>query len=364
MNKIQSRDYTVKENKRLKPTELGRVIAALLEANFTEIMNIGFTAGMEDKLEDVAENRMEWKALLKEFWDTFRPTLETAEKGAFVPKLETDLDCPKCGAKLQKVWYRDRYFLGCSRYPDCDYSATTEEVNFNKADYAADFDWEQACPQCSGAMKLRHGRFGAFLGCARYPECKGIVNIPKAGESYVPAAEMPPCPAIGCGGYMVARRSRFGKTFYSCSNFPDCDVICNDVGDLEAKYVDHPKTAYVKKAGKGRGKTKAAAKTKTTAKSKAAAKKEPKEKKERAKRKMPTYKLSPALADFVQAEEMGRGEALKKVWDYIKANNLQDAKDKRLILPDAKLGAIFGSQEPINMFAITKALSPHLKGDK
>ena len=279
MNKIQSRDYTVKENKRLKPTELGCVIAALLEANFTQIMNIGFTASMEDELEHVAENRKDWKELLREFWEAFRPTLETAEKGAYVPKLETDIPCPKCGSMLQKVWYRDKYFYGCSRYPDCDYSTTTEEMSFNKSDYADDFDWEQPCPNCGSAMKIRHGRFGAFLGCTRYPDCKGIVSIPKKGESYIPPGELPPCPAIGCDGHMLARKSRFGKTFYSCSNFPDCDVICNELTDLESKYPEHPKTAYVKKAGKG--KPAKASKAKAS-KKEAKEAKEPKAKKSRA----------------------------------------------------------------------------------
>ena len=99
MNKIQSRDYTEKENKRLKPTELGRVIAQLLEDNFSQIMTIGFTAHMEDDLEHIAENRHDWKQLLRDFWKTFEPTLEQAKEGAYVPKIETDLDCPKCGAK-------------------------------------------------------------------------------------------------------------------------------------------------------------------------------------------------------------------------------------------------------------------------
>lgn len=356
MNKIQSRDYTVKENKRLKPTELGRVIAALLEDNFTQIMNIGFTALMEDELEHVAENRKDWKELLKEFWTTFKPTLETAEKGAFVPKLETDIDCPKCGAKLQKVWYRDRYFYGCSRYPDCDYSATTEEMSFNKDDYAEGFDWDQPCPNCGSSMKVRHGRFGAFLGCTKYPECKGIVSIPKKGESYIPPAELPPCPAIGCGGHMVARKSRFGKTFYSCSNFPDCDVICNDLADLESKYPDHPKTAYVKKTtAKGRKK---GAKAEKPVKEKASKKTTTKK---TSTRKTPQLKLSKDLADFVGVAEMGRGEVMKKVWEYIKANNLQDESNKRLIKPDEKLGKLIGPN-PIDMFAMTKALSPHLKG--
>lgn len=355
MNKIQSRDYTVKENKRLKPTELGCVIAALLEANFTQIMNIGFTASMEDELEHVAENRKDWKELLREFWEAFRPTLETAEKGAYVPKLETDIPCPKCGSMLQKVWYRDKYFYGCSRYPDCDYSTTTEEMSFNKSDYADDFDWEQPCPNCGSAMKIRHGRFGAFLGCTRYPDCKGIVSIPKKGESYIPPGELPPCPAIGCDGHMLARKSRFGKTFYSCSNFPDCDVICNELTDLESKYPEHPKTAYVKKAGKG--KPAKASKAKAS-KKEAKEAKEPKAKKSRA---APQLHLSKELADFIGSPTAGRGDVMKKVWDYIKQHNLQDAHDKRTINPDAKLAALFGSKEPVNMFAMTKLLSGHLK---
>lgn len=248
MNKIQSRDYTVKESNRLKPTELGRVIAALLEDNFKEIMNIGFTAQMEDDLESIAESRKDWKLLLKEFWTAFAPTLQAAQEGAFVPKLETDIVCPKCGiATLQKIWYKTKYFYGCSRYPDCDFRAPLEELSFNRDDYAEGFNWDQPCPVCGGQMKVRHGRFGPFLGCIRYPECKGIVNIPKKGEAIVDEADMPACPAKGCDGHLKARRSRFGKLFYSCSNFPDCDVIANQLEELSTKYADHPKTPYVKK---------------------------------------------------------------------------------------------------------------------
>ena len=186
MNKIQSRDYTVKESGRLKPTELGEVIAQMLENHFAKIMDIGFTSEMEDDLELVAENQKEWRTLIRDFWVQFAPTLEIAEKEAFVPKVLTDIECPKCHeGRLQKVWYKSRYFYGCERYPDCDYSAPLEALDFNKDDYAENFDWEQRCPVCQSEMKVRWGRFGAFLGCLRYPECKGIVNIPKKGEEAV-----------------------------------------------------------------------------------------------------------------------------------------------------------------------------------
>lgn len=374
MNKIQSRDYTTKESGRLKPTELGCVIALLLENNFQIIMNIGFTAAMEDDLELVAENRKDWKALLKTFWKDFIPTLETAEKEGFVPKVLTDIDCPDCGSKLQKVWFKSKYFYGCSRYPDCTFSAPIEQLNFNKEEYADDFNWEQKCPLCNQDMKLRHGRFGAFLGCTTYPACKGIVNIPKKGEAAIDQQDMPTCPAIDCPGHMTARKSRFGKTFYSCSTFPECDVIVNDLSQLDTKYVSHPRTAYVKQPKKGRfGKAaakdketeKATAKktaTKKTATKKASTKaaKANKEAAPKKTRKMPDVHLSKDLASVIGGDTMPRGEVLKKVWDYIRAHDLQDPANKRSIRPDAKLAKVFGTNDPVDMFKMTGILSTHM----
>lgn len=360
MNKIQSRDYTVKESGRLKPTELGCVIAALLETSFQEIMNIGFTALMEDNLEMIAENRKDWKALLREFWDGFSPAVETALKEAYIPKIDTDIDCPQCGAKLQKIWSKSKYFFGCSTYPECNFRASIEEMEFNRDDYADDFNWDQKCPNCSADMKVRHGRFGAFLGCTNYPECKGIINIPKKGEVVIAPEDLPSCPAINCPGQLVARKSRFGKTFYSCSTFPECDVIVNNLDDLNEKYPDHPRTPYVKKkkAGKAATKTAKTATTKTkTTKAKTTKKvKEPKEKKA-----APLFQLSDELIAILNEKEMARGEVLKKIWDYIRQNNLQDANNKRLINPDAKLAKVFGSKEPIDMFKMTGILSKHIK---
>ncbi len=358
MNKIQSRDYTVKEKGTLKPTELGRVIAQMLEDNFKIIMDVGFTAAMEDELELVAENKKNWKELIRDFWKNFIPTVETAEKEAFVPRIMTDIDCPKCGHKLQKIWSRKKYFYGCSNYPDCDFTAPLEALEFKKEDYDPTFDWDQPCPKCGSPMKVRHGRFGAFFGCTRYPECKGIVNISKKGEPL--PADMPTCPALGCDGKIVQRRSRFGKTFFSCSNYPDCDVIVNKLDDLEEKYRDHPKTAYVKKAKKW-GKKGAAAKEGEEApaeKKKGASKKGAAPKK--AARKQPTLKLSAALQEVTGEKELSRPETLKKVWDYIKAHNLQDPKNRRNILPDAKLAKLFGTKESVNMMKLPGLLSKHL----
>jgi DNA topoisomerase-1 len=349
MNKIQSREYTVKENKRLRPTELGCVIAQMLETHFELIMDPSFTAKMEDNLEMVAEDKKDWNELIRDFWGEFHPILEKAEEEATVPKIPTDLDCPKCKAKLQKVWFRDAYFYGCSNYPDCDFSSSIDKFNFNKADYAEDFNWEQACPKCESEMLIRHGRYGAFLGCTKYPECRGIVNIPKLGEEIIDPSTLPSCPAIDCDGAITAKKSRFGKIFYSCSNFPDCNVIVNDLDQLTTKYVDHPKTAYVKKtrakAGKKGKETKAKAKEKKKKPSKP--------------RVMPKSKLSSEMAEFTGEAEMSRGNVVKKLWEHIKAQNLQDPKDKRMILPDAILAALFGSEETISMFKMNGAISKH-----
>ncbi len=345
MQKIQGRDYTVKESNRLKPTELGRVIAAMLEANFDQIMNIGFTANMEDELEQIATDDKDWRIVVGDFWKWFQPTVELAEKEAFVPKILTDKDCPLCNSKLQKIWSKSKYFYGCSTYPECKFTAPIEALTFDKAQYADTFDWEQKCPQCEGDMIVRHGKFGAFLGCTKYPDCRGIINIPKKGENYVPAEDMPSCPAIGCEGKLTARRSRFGKTFYSCTTFPDCDIIVNDLAELSEKYPNHTRTAYVKKIKKGaKGKKVATKKDKATRKP----------------RNMAASPLTPELAAVVGADAMPRNQVMKNLWDYIKSNKLQDEKDKRVINPDAKLAALFGSSDPIQMFKMTGKISPHI----
>ncbi|MFN4173681.1 MAG: type I DNA topoisomerase [Parachlamydiaceae bacterium] len=369
MSKIQSRDYTIKEQGRLKPTELGFVIAALLEANFSLIMNIGFTAEMENELEAIADQHKDWKALLKKFWSEFEPVVTTAEKEGFVPKIQTSKICPKCGSNLQKVWFKNKYFYGCSKYPDCDFSSPIEEFDFDRTLYAEDFDWDQKCSKCGSPMKLRFGKFGAFLGCTGYPDCKSIVNIPKKGETVIPEQEMPKCPAIGCPGQMSARKSRFGKTFYSCSTYPECDVIVNDLSQLEEKYPDHPRTAYVKKAKKGRfGKKesvdKGEAKPKKAAAKKAPSKKKPAKKETgdepKAKRVQPAKKLSEPLADLLGESELSRPDATKKIWEYVRANNLQNPQNKKEIIPDAKLSRALNVKAPFDMFQLAKLLNDQL----
>lgn len=328
MNKIQSRDYTTKEKGTLKPTELGRICSHMLDASFNKIIDAGFTALMESDLDSIADGNLDYKQFLHEFWGVFEPLVGIAEKEAHVPKLETDKICPECGKKILKIWAKGKYFLGCEGYPDCKYTSALEGNEINKEEYRADFDWDQLCPNCQSKMVVRSGKFGPFLGCSGYPECKTIINIPKKGE--IDESDLPDCPAVGCPGKIKQRRSRFGKPFFSCSTYPECDVIANSVEELQEKYKKHPRTAYTKTSSKG-GKKGGARGSK---------------------------KLSKELSAIVKEDSLTRGEVTKRLWDYIKEHKLQDPNDKRMIVPDALLSKVLG-KEPVHMMKLASKLSPH-----
>lgn len=346
MSKIQAREYTEKQQLRLVPTELGKLVVDMLVKHFPTIMDINFTASMEDFLEKIAEDQMEWKEVLGQFWQEFYPTFQLAEKEAFVPKWETDLSCPKCGSMLYKIWARSQYFYGCSKHPECKYSISEAEFAFKKEDYAADFDWEQPCPICKGEMKIRHGKFGAFLGCRLYPDCRGIVSIAAKGEDSLSLKEITPCPTKNCEGKIIVKRSRFGKNFYTCSAFPQCSVVGNSIEAIREKYEGTERVAYQKKK---------------TQKSSSSKQKRGKRTVTKGPRKISLMKLSSKLASLVGKDEMGRGEVMKGVWEYIKSHRLQDPKNGRIILPDEKLALLLGGSEPISMFQMTALISKSMQ---
>ncbi|OGB89280.1 hypothetical protein A2625_03840 [candidate division WOR-1 bacterium RIFCSPHIGHO2_01_FULL_53_15] len=206
---IQDRGYVIREGKALKPTDIGVTTNRLLVKSFPKILDVKFTAQMEDKLDEIIEGEMKWTAVLKEFYEPFKAALAEAEIKMEKVKKEilTDELCPKCGSKL--VIRQGRYgeFMACSTYPKCKFTKSTPE---EEAKVKA---IQEICEKCGKPMALKRGRYGEFLACTGYPSCRNIKPILKKLEAKCPK----------CAGDLVERRTRKGKLFFSCINYPKCD---------------------------------------------------------------------------------------------------------------------------------------------
>ncbi len=308
MNKIQSRDYTVKEKGTLKPTELGKVIAQMLEDNFKMIMDIRFTAAMEDELELIAENKMNWKEIIRVFWKDFIPVVEVAEKEAFVPKLHDRHRLPECGHKLQKIWSRKKYFYGCSNYPDCKYTAPMEALDFKKEDYDPNFDWDQTCP------KVRQPHEAPLWQVWPLPRMFQLSRMQRHRQH--PQEGRDPCRRNALLPRHRLRRTTRPKALpLSAKRSSPAPISPTAMSSStprrpREKYPNHPKTPYVKKKGRC-GKKKAENAEKKNA-SKKSQRKAPK-----AKKLKPAHALSRTSA-VVEETHLSRPEVTKKLWDYIK----------------------------------------------
>jgi DNA topoisomerase-1 len=264
---LQYRDYVQKQERKFVPTELGFLVTDLLTANFADIMEVEYTARMEELLDEIEEGRANYMTTVDDFYKKFRKDLDEAQtnmtnvKAQEIPTEET---CDKCGSKMVIKWGRFGHFLACSAYPDC---RNTREVQNYGVDGSADPDsFEgETCEKCSKPMVLKKGRYGQFLACAGYPDCRNTRRILRgkdgsvASKADVPLEEKCPrcenhlvlkhgrfgeftacsnypdckyikqkevgvaCPRENCGGQIVERRSRRGKLFYGCGNYPDCD---------------------------------------------------------------------------------------------------------------------------------------------
>ncbi len=225
---IQERDYVALQEKRFRPTDLGCVVTDQLVKHFPKILNVDFTAEVEQELDDIASGERHWVAVLDEFYGPFVQALAAAEQTMerLKPQAEpTDVKCPDCGSPMVIRMSRRGKFMGCSAYPKCKKTLPLEEEG---ADVAGDGAAPDAgpspdCPKCGRPTQLRQGRYGPFYGCTGYPECKTIID-PKRPE---PKELGIPCPT-GCGGALAEKRSRFGKTFYGCNRYPDCKFAAWD----------------------------------------------------------------------------------------------------------------------------------------
>lgn len=214
---LQNREYVILEQKRFRPTDIGRIVNKFLTQYFTRYVDYDFTARLEDELDEIARGEKEWVPLLDEFWKPFKTQvadiLETVQrKDVTQEKLEEN--CPDCNKPLAIRLGRHSRFIGCTGYPDCKYTRSVDEDK-TAAAAAAEVVEGRTCPQCGGPLVMKAGRYGKFIGCSSYPNCKYIESLNKPADTGVD------CPECNQGKIMK-RKSRMGKIFYSCSRYPDC----------------------------------------------------------------------------------------------------------------------------------------------
>ncbi|WJW75617.1 type I DNA topoisomerase [Thiohalobacter sp. IOR34] len=212
---LLAREYVTLEKRRFQPTDVGRIVAKFLTDHFTQYVDYDFTARLEDDLDEIARGEREWIPLLKSFWEPFHKQVEDKEASVSRKDVTTealDESCPKCGKPLQIKLGRRGRFVGCSGYPECDY---TRNLGEDAASAEPEVVEGRKCPECGSDLIIRSGRYGKFIGCSSYPDCKHIEPLEKPEDTGVP------CPVCGKGS-MLKRKSRNGKIFYSCSTYPDC----------------------------------------------------------------------------------------------------------------------------------------------
>ena len=226
MTTIVEREYVEKKENRFHPTDLGETVNRLLVASFPDLLNVQFTARMEEELDSVEEGGKVYREAVDDFYRPFALELSRA-KGGGMANLKaqsepTDIPCPVCGTPMVKKWGRHGAYLSCGNYPDCKTTRNIVETATGMAPEALPDANGELCPKCEKAMIVKKGRFGTFLACSDYPRCKTTKPWPpKTGhaEPDVLPADVPPCPA--CGGAMVLKSGRFGS-FLSCANYPKC----------------------------------------------------------------------------------------------------------------------------------------------
>ncbi|HKX26379.1 MAG TPA: type I DNA topoisomerase [Blastocatellia bacterium] len=280
MSVIQEREYVERTEGKFHPTELGTIVNDLLVESFADLFNVEYTARMEEELDHIEEGKLKWTVALRGFYDKFTVDLKTAQEHMRDVKRQeivTDEVCEKCGSKMVIKFGRFGQFLACTNYPECKNTRdlakpatiTNGEVEAEATEnpYAA-----ETCEKCSRPMTLKRGRFGQFLACTGYPECKNTRKITKTGVAAAPVMldELCPvcnsqlavrqgpygeftacsrypdckyikrettgvaCPRTGCKGELIVKKSRRGKVFYGCSEYPNCDVVFWDKPITEA----------------------------------------------------------------------------------------------------------------------------------
>ncbi|MGV1100455.1 type I DNA topoisomerase [Thiovibrio sp. JS02] len=218
LSTIQEKEYVLLEQRKFMPTDLGKLVNELLVAHFPDVLDIEFTASMEEKLDEVEAGKSQWLAILRDFYGPFSKTLDKAKeemKSVKKTAIPTDLSCLLCEGKMVIKWGRNGEFLACENYPQCKHTQDfTKSENGKIVPVAKEQPEEssEVCEKCGKPMVFKHGRFGKFLACSGYPKCK---NIRATGTGVK-------CPEEGCDGEIIQKISKRGKVFYSCSRYPKC----------------------------------------------------------------------------------------------------------------------------------------------
>ena len=215
LSTIQDRGYVTKERRQLAPTDVGRLVNTLLIKGFENIVDVRFTAEMEKQLDTIAEGKVKWPHTLDEFYPSFQAALQAAPDKMYEARKameeESDEKCDKCGSNMIVKWGRYGRFLGCANYPECK---TIKSLNADDTPPPEPELTDTECDKCGKPMVIRTSRAGSkFLSCSGYPKCKNAKPIPIGID----------CPEADCDGYLGERRSRRGKVFYGCSNYPKCE---------------------------------------------------------------------------------------------------------------------------------------------
>ena len=213
---LTTREYVRSESRRLFPTPRGEVVTELLERHFPDFVDADFTARMENELDEIADGGKKMAPVVRTFFDSFSSLVEEQKDKMSRPERPTDKTCPECGRPVvEKFGKHGLWFLSCSGWPECRWSQQLDDSGDPLPDPEGT---GEKCPRCESELVAKSGRFGPFVGCSNYPDCKYIKKEPpkETGES---------CPE--CGSSLVERRGRFGP-FVGCSNYPKCKYIKKD----------------------------------------------------------------------------------------------------------------------------------------
>jgi DNA topoisomerase-1 len=219
---IVDREYVNKDQGRFTPTMLGERVSNLLVKSFEDIFDVSFTARLEEELDEIEEGKLPWRQSVKDFWEKFELDLDKAdgEMQSYKAGIPTGLKCEKCGqGELLERISRHGFFLGCSRYPDCDFTQDlSPEVGGEEVESESRVE---NCDNCGKEMAIKRGRWGPFLACTGYPDCKTtrrlVTGTRKARLPDEPLAEN--CP--DCGSGLFKKHGRYGE-FIGCSAYPKC----------------------------------------------------------------------------------------------------------------------------------------------